>query len=61
MILLTTMHHNGIIDSTTGAKQKPEIVTFYNKNKCGVDIIDKMCNQYNVSRNSRRWPTYCIF
>lgn len=55
------MHHDGKIDSTTGAKQKPEIVTFYNKTKCGVDIVDKMCNQYNVTRNSRRWPLTIFF
>ena len=42
-------------------KSKPETVTFYNKTKSGVDVIDQMCRKYSVKSASRRWPfhTFC--
>lgn len=61
VLLLSTMHNDDAIDATTGDKRKPEIITFYNHTKCGVDILDKMCRQYDVSRNSRRWPLTLFF
>jgi hypothetical protein len=36
--------------------QKPEIVTFYNATKSGVDVVDKLCATYSVARNTKRWP-----
>ena len=32
------------------------IVTFYNFTQGGVDTLDELSANYNVSRNSRRWP-----
>lgn len=61
VLLLSTMHHDAAIDASTGDAKKPEIITFYNKTKCGVDIVDRMCRQYDVSRNSRRWPLTLFF
>ncbi|CAK1579943.1 unnamed protein product [Parnassius mnemosyne] len=61
VLLLSTMHHDEAIDATTGDAKKPEIITFYNHTKCGVDIVDRMCRQYDVSRNSRRWPLTLFF
>ncbi|XP_045448744.1 piggyBac transposable element-derived protein 4-like [Melitaea cinxia] len=55
VLLLSTMHHDAAIDLTTGDAKKPEIITFYNQTKCGVDIVDRMCRQYDVSRNSRQY------
>lgn len=48
------MHHNMSIDSETGEQQKPEKITDYNKTKYGVDLVDQLCTQYDVSRNSGR-------
>lgn len=56
VLLLSTMHHDSRIDLTTGEKLKPEIVTFYNETKSGVDAVDKLCATYSVSRNTNRWP-----
>ena len=36
--------------------KKPEIITFYNSTKGGVDMVDQMAGEYDTSRNSRRWP-----
>lgn len=56
VIAVSTLHHDNNIDPTTGNKKKPDIITFYNKTKCGVDRLDQMCSLYDVARNSRRWP-----
>lgn len=44
-----------------GRKKKTEIITYYNKHKIGVDMVDKMCSGYNVQRGTRRWPMVIFF
>lgn len=61
VLLISTMHNDNSIDEETGDQQKPEIVTFYNHTKYGVDLLDQLCAQYDVSRNSRRWPLTVFF
>ncbi|KAJ8889165.1 hypothetical protein PR048_008659 [Dryococelus australis] len=56
LLLIPTMQHDAAIDNLKGNLNKPEIVTFYNSTKGGVDVVDKLCATYNTSRNSRRWP-----
>ncbi|XP_026323950.1 piggyBac transposable element-derived protein 4-like [Hyposmocoma kahamanoa] len=56
VIAMSTMHHDNSIDQSTGEKNKPEIITFYNSTKAGVDVVDELSASYNVSRNSKRWP-----
>lgn len=61
VILMSTMHNDAAIEADTGDKQKPEIISYYNRTKNGVDLIDKMCSLYDVSRNSRRWPVTVFY
>jgi len=51
VIAVSTLHHDNNIDPTTGDKKKPDIITFYNQTKCGVDRLDQMCSLYDVARN----------
>lgn len=51
--LLSTLHNNAAIDNTI--KKKPTVVKFYNKEKCGVDIVDNMLRMYSCRCASRRW------
>lgn len=63
VLLFSTLHAGDVIDNSTLEKYKPEIVTFYNKNKGAVDVVDELVSQYTVSRNSCRWPLtifYCL-
>lgn len=53
VLCISTMHHDNAIDIQTGNKQKPDIISFYNNTKYGVDVVDQMCAQYNVARNTR--------
>jgi hypothetical protein len=56
VLMWSTLHHDDTIDKESGDKQKPEIVTFYNLTKGGVDALDKLSASYDIARNSRRWP-----
>lgn len=42
---------------TLSDKQKPEIITYYNSNKSGVDTVEELCGTYPVSRKCTR----CLF
>jgi len=33
-------------------------VQFYNKTKCGVDILDQMARRYSTRAAARRWPVH---
>ena len=55
------MHHDAKIDLNTGDSKKPEIITFYNPTKGGVDVVGMMMGNYAVSRNSRRWSLTVFF
>ncbi|XP_041981601.1 piggyBac transposable element-derived protein 4-like [Aricia agestis] len=59
--LMSSMHHDCVIDPETGVQQKPEMITFYNATKSGVDVVDKLARTYDVSRNSQRWPLTIFF
>ena len=61
VLLISSMHHEGKIDQDTDDEKKPEIITFYNATKGGVDVVDMMMGKYSVSRNSRRWPLTLFF
>ncbi|XP_042856157.1 uncharacterized protein LOC122242824 [Penaeus japonicus] len=61
VVLISSMHRDKKIDEATGEDKKPEIITFYNSTKGGVDVVDMMMDKYSVSRNSRRWPLTVFF
>ncbi|UYV76649.1 hypothetical protein LAZ67_14001574 [Cordylochernes scorpioides] len=50
VILLSTMHSTATIDEKTNEKKKPEIITFYNITKGGVDLLDQKTSLYSVGR-----------
>jgi hypothetical protein len=57
---ISTMHNDAAIDAETGDQRKPELITFYNESKGGVDTMDQLCATYTVARRTRRWPV-CVF
>lgn len=60
VLLISSLHHDDSVDNNS-EKKLPEIISFYNFNKCGVDVVDELSASYNVSRNSRRWPLTIFF
>ncbi|XP_013006050.2 piggyBac transposable element-derived protein 4 isoform X2 [Cavia porcellus] len=61
VLLMSTLHHDGSIDKDTSTQMKPEIETFYNKTKGGVDVVDELCSNYDVTRNTKRWPMIVFY
>lgn len=61
VLMMSTLHHDQNIDISTGEKKKPEIITFYNSTKAGVDVADELSATYDVSRNSKRWPMMIFY
>lgn len=59
VLLLSSLHHDDTIEN--GEKKLPEIIDFYNMTKGGVDVVDQLSSNYNVSRPSRRWPLTLFF
>jgi hypothetical protein len=54
VLLLSTLHST--IDIETNCKKLRETVQFYNKTKCGVDILDQKSRRYSTKATARRWP-----
>lgn len=61
VVLISSMHHDNTIDHSSGNELKPEIVTYYNSTKSGVDVIDEKCATYSTSRRCRRWPLVLFY
>ena len=61
ILILSTLHNDDKIDEETGTARKPEIVTFYNATKGGVDTVDQMSSLYNCARNTRQWPMVIFY
>ncbi|CAH2101252.1 unnamed protein product [Euphydryas editha] len=51
------MHYEADKDK---AVNLPDIISFYNKTKGGVDTFDQLCHTYSVSRKTHRW-SLCVF
>ncbi|XP_071650388.1 piggyBac transposable element-derived protein 4-like isoform X2 [Temnothorax longispinosus] len=58
ILLLSTMRSNANIDVKSGNLRRPEIISFYNATKGGVN---KLKMEYSVARTSRRWPLTIFF
>ena len=50
--LLSSLHHDSAICSDS---RKPEIIEFYSKTNCAVDMLDQMCARYTVQRATGSW------
>lgn len=53
VILISSMHSSEFRDK---GNDKPEIISFYNATKSGVDTLDYKCSNYSTNRRTRRWP-----
>ena len=56
-ILISSMHDRQADTSSN----KPEIISYYNANKGGVDTLDEICAKSTSSRRTRRWPLVIFF
>lgn len=56
VLMLSTLHDDDVIDPATDEEYKPEVITFYNVTKGGVDVVDRKKKDYSVKRVNNRWP-----
>ena len=57
--LLSSMHHDTTVNEE--AHKKPEIISYYNKTKGGVDRMDQMVRNYSCRSKINRWPMTFFF
>lgn len=60
VLLLSTMHNDASVNEATPQKL-PEIISFYNNTKGGVDVVDRLKLNYSVARTCNRWPLRLFF
>lgn len=56
---MSTLHKDAAVSS--GSDKKPTIILDYNKNKGGVDNLDKLTATYTCQRMTRRWPMVVFY
>lgn len=61
VLMLSSLHDDDKIDEESGNEAKPEIITFYNSTKGGVDVVDQKKEDYSVARITTRWPMRLFF
>ncbi|KAL6487771.1 hypothetical protein MHYP_G00043970 [Metynnis hypsauchen] len=54
VILMSTLHKDAAVSTTED--RKPLMILDYNKNKGGVDCLDKLTVTYTCKRMTARWP-----
>lgn len=40
---------------------KPEMFTFYDKMKGGIDVVGKLCFKYDFTQNTKQWAMFVFF
>nr|CAH7747701.1 unnamed protein product [Callosobruchus chinensis] len=50
VLAISSMHYDGRIDQDTEDKKKPEMITFYNATKGGIDSADQKMAQYTYGQ-----------
>ena len=53
VLFLSTMHKN--VHVTQDERMKPDVITFYDHTKGGVDIMDQMAGFYSTRMKTHRW------
>ncbi|XP_053175982.1 piggyBac transposable element-derived protein 4-like [Scomber japonicus] len=54
VLLMSTLHRDTAV--STAEDKKPQIILDYNRNKGGVDNLDKVTSVYSCKRMTARWP-----
>ena len=59
-VLLLSTRHTGV-QIEDNHKRLPETISYYNKTKFGVDVVDQMTRKYSVKAGNFRWPLQIFF
>ncbi|GIY52569.1 piggyBac transposable element-derived protein 4 [Caerostris darwini] len=61
VIVASSFHHDNTVDLSPEGKNVPEIIAFYNSTKGSVNVVDDLCETYDVARNTHRWPMMIFY
>lgn len=61
VIILSSMHSDSTIVVNRHNKELPEVVSFYNSTKGGVDTMDLMAHTVSCKRQTKRWPMVMFY
>ena len=59
IIVMSSLHSTVNIENSP--KKLPETIAYYNRTKCGVDILNTMARKYTTKFSSRRWPLQVFY
>ncbi|OAD55272.1 hypothetical protein WN48_04914 [Eufriesea mexicana] len=59
VMILSTKHKS--VKTKNNRKKTPETITYYNKSKFGIDMVDQMARKYSVKSKCSRWPVQAVF
>lgn len=54
VMILSTKHKS--VKTKNNRKKTPETISYYNKIKFGVDMVDQVARKYSVKSKCSRWP-----
>ncbi|GFN83395.1 PiggyBac transposable element-derived protein 4 [Plakobranchus ocellatus] len=61
VILLSSMHSDSTIVVNKHEKELPEVMSYYNSTKGGVDTMDLMAHTVSSKRQTKRWPMLMLY
>ncbi|XP_035768532.1 piggyBac transposable element-derived protein 4-like [Neolamprologus brichardi] len=59
VLLMSTLHRDAVL--STRDDKRPKIIEDYNRNKGGVDNLDKATSVYTCKRKTARWPLVVFY
>ncbi|KAJ8393021.1 hypothetical protein AAFF_G00069250 [Aldrovandia affinis] len=59
VIMMSTLHKNAAVSSRED--KKPDIIVDYNRNKGGVNNLDKVTGTYTCQRKTAQWPLAVLY
>ncbi|XP_063049276.1 piggyBac transposable element-derived protein 4-like [Engraulis encrasicolus] len=59
VVVMSTLHRDAGVSNRED--KKPDIILDYNKNKGGVDNLDKVTGTYTCKRGTKRWPMVVFY
>ncbi|GFR74208.1 PiggyBac transposable element-derived protein 4 [Elysia marginata] len=58
---MSSMHSDSAIVVNKHNKEMPEVVSYYNSTKGGVDTMDLMAHTVSSKRQTKRWPMFMFY
>lgn len=61
IIVASTLNDTNTIQSKPRRNEIPDLITFYDSTKVGVEVVEQYCSTYDASRFTKRWQMVIFF